>query len=165
MDSRNYRDLQEAYYEVYGDLNELNMRGTGGLPAKVADATVSAAKWIAKGPQRHSQAVAQHKENKRQKKIPYAALTAEEFDAVLSYLVNEGYVDSIESAEVMVEAMSDEWLGEILDEGVLSGIKRRVKKALKPGPLPPLDTHISVTAKPEDRHVALQRAMRASKNR
>ena len=43
----------------------------------VADVVVKAADWVRKGPARHAQAVAQHKEKQRQKKIPYAALTAE----------------------------------------------------------------------------------------
>jgi hypothetical protein len=34
---------------------------------------------------------------------------------VLDYLVNEGYVDSYESAECVLEAMSDEWLESIVE--------------------------------------------------
>jgi hypothetical protein len=34
---------------------------------------------------------------------------------VLDYLVNEGYVDSYESAECVLEVMSDEWLESIVE--------------------------------------------------
>jgi hypothetical protein len=34
---------------------------------------------------------------------------------VLDYLVNEGYVDSYESAECVLEVMSDEWLKSIAE--------------------------------------------------
>lgn len=47
----------------------------------------------------------------------YRKLTRkEEFDAIVEYLFVEGYVDTIESAEVMVENISEQWANEILDE-------------------------------------------------
>lgn len=122
MNSKDYRDLQEAYREVYA------------LDEGVPEAIVSAANWVRKGPQRHQQAMAEREKRKMQKKIPYAALTAEEFDIVLSYLLDEGYVDSVEAAQGIVEVMSDEWLDEILDEGVrevISSVKSKIPKPKK----------------------------------
>lgn len=158
MDSRHYKDLQEAYHQVYDDLHELNMKPKEGPLSKVAhgvaDATVNTAKWIRDAPMRHRLAVADYQEKKRQKKIPYAAMTLEDAEnIILTYLLDEGYVDSIEAAQGMMEAMSEDWLSEILDEGIMSGLKsvgKGIKGALKPRPLPRSSQHdVSVTADPE----------------
>jgi ribosomal protein S8 len=49
---------------------------------------------------------------------------------VLDYLVNEGYVDSYESAECVLEAMSDEWLESIV-ETKKAKIKVDVKRPIE----------------------------------
>ncbi len=41
---------------------------------------------------------------------------AEDFDIISEFLFVEGYADTIESAELMVESISEEWVEEILDE-------------------------------------------------
>jgi len=84
-----------------------------------AEVVVKAADWMRKGPERHAQAVAQHKEKQRQKKIPYAALTAEEFDLfdyLLEYLVAEGYADTNDAAIAIMANMSEEWRESIVEE-------------------------------------------------
>lgn len=54
----------------------------------------------------------------------YRTLTRkEEFDAIVEYLFVEGYVDTIESAEVMVENISEQWANEILDEKYVNEAK------------------------------------------
>jgi hypothetical protein len=40
----------------------------------------------------------------------------EDVEYILDYLIDEGFTDSYESALAFVEAMSDEWLDEIIDE-------------------------------------------------
>jgi ribosomal protein S8 len=49
---------------------------------------------------------------------------------VLDYLVNEGYVDSYESAECVLEVMSDEWL-ESIAETKKAKIKVDVKRPIE----------------------------------
>jgi hypothetical protein len=52
------------------------------------------------------------------------------FDVVLEYLLDEGYADDCDSADMMIERMSDEWLEEILES------KKWIQKAIKkPGSL------------------------------
>ena len=47
----------------------------------------------------------------------YRKLTRkEEFEAIVEFLFVEGYADTIERAEVMVESISEQWANEILDE-------------------------------------------------
>lgn len=40
----------------------------------------------------------------------------EEFELILSHLLDEGYAETLESAEAILESMSEEWVSEILDE-------------------------------------------------
>lgn len=40
----------------------------------------------------------------------------ETYELLLSYLIDEGYADNFESAEVILENMSEEWMKEILEE-------------------------------------------------
>lgn len=55
-------------------------------------------------------------------------------DFIISYLVNEGYADSLESAEIILEYMSDDWIESVLNEArgtVMSvtspeGVERRL---------------------------------------
>ena len=155
MDSRNYKDLQEAYYEVYGDLNELKIHKPNRVDKVVGAITdiplyaVKRARRDAllgkvvrqRAGQRLGAAVERHRTATSELggKIRGAvervrtggakgSMVPEEYEEILSYLLDEGYADSLESAEGIFEVMSDEWINEILDEGVLSGIKRRVKK-------------------------------------
>jgi hypothetical protein len=44
------------------------------------------------------------------------------YDVVLEHLLAEGYADDTRSAEVIMANMSDEWLGDILDEAYLNEI-------------------------------------------
>lgn len=44
-------------------------------------------------------------------------LRKEDYEFILSYLIDEGYTDDLESAEIILENMSEEWLDEVLEEG------------------------------------------------
>jgi len=54
------------------------------------------------------------------------------YDIILSHLIDEGYADTQEAAEVMMVNMSEEWREEILDEGIGSAIKGLFAKKKKP---------------------------------
>ncbi len=45
------------------------------------------------------------------------------YDIILSHLIDEGYADTQEAAEVMIANMSEEWREDILNEGIGSAIK------------------------------------------
>lgn len=54
----------------------------------------------------------------------------EELEAVLGYLLDEGFADSYETAAVIYENMSDEWLDEILGEAKVDiMVDKKLKKA------------------------------------
>jgi hypothetical protein len=56
------------------------------------------------------------KQERRKKRGPLKFKVAENFEEVVEYLFVEGYTDTIESAELMAESISAEWVNEILDE-------------------------------------------------
>lgn len=39
------------------------------------------------------------------------------YNLILEYLLDEGYADSFESAEIILENMSDEWINDVIEEG------------------------------------------------
>lgn len=41
----------------------------------------------------------------------------EAYELILSYLLDEGYADSLGAAEIIFENMSEEWIDEVLEEG------------------------------------------------
>lgn len=55
--------------------------------------------------------------NKGGREVPNC-VPKEEFDAVAEYLFVEGYADTVESAEVMAEKISEEWATEIIEAKV-----------------------------------------------
>ncbi len=60
------------------------------------------------------------------------------YDIILSHLLDEGYADTQETAEVMMVNMSEEWREEILDEGIGSAIRGFFGKKQKPEAPEPL---------------------------
>lgn len=69
-----------------------------------------------------------HRQGKSAKQIASAAggtfarhlsdVYREEFELILSHLLDEGYAETLESAEAILESMSEEWASEILDEAI-----------------------------------------------
>mgnify|MGYP006271124089 CR=1 FL=1 len=47
--------------------------------------------------------------------LPENTPFSEMYDALLGYLLDEGYADTLGSAEIILENMSDEWIDEILE--------------------------------------------------
>ncbi len=61
-------------------------------------------------------------------------LNREEIECIISYIINEGYADTFNSAELILFNMSEEWIDRILDE-VTGGGQVRFRKGL-PGDKP-----------------------------
>lgn len=60
----------------------------------------------------------------------------EDYDAIVSHLLDEGYAETLESAQAILNSMSEEWASEILDEARISysAKKARAGKDIgKPG--------------------------------
>jgi hypothetical protein len=50
------------------------------------------------------------------------ALRGEECDYILSYLLDEGYAETVEAAEIILENMGEEWRYEIIDEAQIMSV-------------------------------------------
>lgn len=58
------------------------------------------------------------------------------YDIVLEYILNEGYCDTVEDAEVLMAHMSEDWIDSILDEDYDSTVaqyKSLISAAIKRG--------------------------------
>ena len=51
-----------------------------------------------------------------EKKLKSKYNIPENYEAILSYLIDEGYAEDFDSAEGILNSMSDEWISEVLDE-------------------------------------------------
>lgn len=55
------------------------------------------------------------------------------YDVVLEHLLDEGYCDDVESAEIIMANMSEEWLDGILDEAVIGAKKGTIRSVIEKG--------------------------------
>jgi len=137
MDAQELRNLQEAYMEIvenqqldegksrrkiaqmYGqsdmkmDYDERNLRNRGDLSKRDAG---SIARSRLKG-----QLSAVGRLRGTSPHVDGRRVNNEEvdiYDIVLSHLLDEGYADTIESAEAIMVNMSEEWREDIIDEGL-----------------------------------------------
>lgn len=59
------------------------------------------------------------------------AVRGEEYDYVIEYLIDGGYVDTVESAEAIIDCISEEWKEEILMEGFKRMNRSKIEKQAK----------------------------------
>ena len=101
MNSKDYRNLQEAYLDVYEQ--EITLKGTGPrLVDPHADSSESKSGGKMKGPKMKN------------------VIKKEEtdlYDIILSHLLDEGYADTQEAAERIMVNMSEEWKESIVETG------------------------------------------------
>ena len=99
MNSQDFRNLQEAYLDVYEQ--EITLKGTGPrLVDPYADSGESKSGGKMKGPKRKN--VIKKEET-------------EIYDIILSHLIDEGYADTEEAAERIMVNMSEEWRESIVE--------------------------------------------------
>jgi hypothetical protein len=136
MDAQELRNLQEAYMEVY-ELDEGNKKNK----QKKNDAV---SKIIQK--KLHPSVLPSLTYGRRELKNEQADL----YDIILSHLLDEGYAETVESAEAIMVNMSEDWryhiLEEVLDEENERGQRRAAARNM-------IDRHRTMTkgVSPEDR--------------
>ena len=157
MDAQEFRNLQEAYMEVVmneglggfknqGDYEErerefkrvsdehLKKYRSGELPFQKQKKADQAQEFLKKHPRK-----------KRTQKEQ-----ADIYDIILSHLLDEGYAETVESAEAIMVNMSEDWryhiLEEVLDEENERGQRRAAARNM-------IDRHRTMTkgVSPEDR--------------
>ena len=115
MDTQDFRSLQEAYMEVYRELDEVldTPQKTQSYAAKNAASAVGAfvrgdTKTLSKrfeGAKRGMKKIEKRKEQKEQTDL---------YDIILSHLLDEGYADTQEAAQAIMVNMSEEWRDSII---------------------------------------------------
>ncbi len=115
MNSEEFRALQEAYNQVY-ELDEVldTPQKTQSYAAKNAASAVGAfvrgdTKTLSKrfeGSKRGMKKIENRKDQKEETDL---------YDLILSHLLDEGYADTYEAAEVMMVNMSEDWREEIVE--------------------------------------------------
>ena len=128
MDSKELRGLYEAYSEVY-DFQEVDeskhdsIASSGGGNRRARKSADMRKPYNDTMRRQDQLAMSKGKPfNDRVKKdSPMQYKSNEEvdiYDIVLSHLIDEGYADTIESAEAIMVNMSEEWREDIIDEGL-----------------------------------------------
>ena len=112
MNSRQFQELQEAYMNVYQEIDEAKVDKK--LPEyKRSGARLdrydnpSGALALGGGQQRARRA--EHEERRGVKKEEFDL-----YDIILSHLLDEGYADTEQAAEAIMVNMSEEWMGSII---------------------------------------------------
>lgn len=100
MDSQDLRNLQEAYSSVYEQQIGVPLKDASDRAAKE-----QLKKMIPKGEKIHTTKAT----------LQNASYEPDAFDAILEYLVAEGYADTNENALVIMANMSEEWMDDIME--------------------------------------------------
>ena len=101
MDSQDLRNLHEAYSNVYEQQIGVPLKDASDRAAKE-----QLKKMIPKGEKIHTPKAT----------LQNASYEPDAFDAILEYLVSEGYADTNENALVIMANMSEEWMDDIMEK-------------------------------------------------
>jgi hypothetical protein len=125
MDAQDFRSLQEAYMEVYQELDEAE--GSYGQTPKALERAKELAKKRILAPQGNIFSKRNNKKiNKRAKGIrdvtkhldrmslSHRTEQADLYDIIFSHLLDEGYAETPEAAEAIMVNMSEEWRDSII---------------------------------------------------
>ena len=136
MDAQEIHSLQEAYEAVYENQQQLDE--TGKNDARIRDNIrrfkgskveyTPPRNWDPEANRGQGATVSAKQAEKRRRK----ALRQEEvdlYDIILSHLLDEGYAETFEAAEVIMVNMSEDWREDIVE--ALTG--ERYRKAIKKG--------------------------------
>lgn len=150
MDARDIYNLYSAYRSVYEDREYLSEdvdyeldEGYKKLPLRrmVAQAVRHGVEGNERGAARIAHTAEGHSEKKsREKEMKNWARGRRKqeqqneeldlYDVVLDHLLDEGYCDDVESAEIIMANMSEEWLDGILDEAKVDAGKSDEQKVV-----------------------------------
>ena len=139
MNSQDIRNLQEAYFDVYQNLDERVLGQDPENRKEDSKERKSGSKRLSPSSGEKYAKIQSHlisymdKLTKNNKIIP--GMSSEEFDVILEYLLDEGYADTVENAESIMGNMSEDWR-ESIAENVTSG-KSRVRN-VQPKPTGPI---------------------------
>jgi hypothetical protein len=141
MDAQDFRSLQEAYMEVYNELDEgaeggrfqYNQRHGRPLITPEVSQSRSSKETLGggtyeRGPKRLPKSKRKYdrqvlsgvraaSDQEKQRARTRMGIKEDIYNIILSHLLDEGYAETPEAAEAIVVNMSEEWKQNILDEG------------------------------------------------
>ena len=145
MDSKHVIGLYEAYRSVYEDREYLNED----VDYDLYEAKGEGPEAATPGTQLFQQLFRGNKKRRGSKEAPMDTsrfqgkgskakrrMHNEEvdlYDVVLDHLLDEGYCDDVDSAEIIMANMSEEWLDDILDEAVIGAKKGTIRSVIEKG--------------------------------
>ena len=120
MDSKHVIGLYEAYLDVYSDQEDLqeapyqiygpDPHGPSDAPSQPLGKPYKNKKRAKSRADKLDQEIGGYRHSVR-----YVPEEVDLYDVVLEYLLDEGYCDDVESAEIIMANMSEEWLDGILE--------------------------------------------------
>jgi len=143
MEAKDILNLQEAYLEMYSpeQLDEISA-DTALVASKEAGKRAGILAGLSGGdPKVKEKAVRKREQAERlytasakrrlKVKVTPVKITREEYDFILSHLIDEGYTNTFDGARVIASNMSDEWIVSIIDEAEGSyGQTPKARKAM-----------------------------------
>ena len=124
-------NLQEAYLSVYED-SDIARRAKSAVEHQRAGHHGDD-NAMEKESEESTKSVKKATKYKGPKATPSMPESFDFYDIVLSYLLDEGYAETEESAIVIMANMSEEWREEILDEAVLGARKGHIRSVIAQG--------------------------------
>ena len=142
MNSKDYRNIREAYLDVYEQeevLDEISI----GMKRRAADASVDKVKKAGERFRSSTSVDVQPYLMKKKDKaeaqhlrLAKAAESYDLYDIILSHLIDEGYADTQEAAERIMVNMSEDWresiVEEVLDEAYVDYRKGKLPSGRTP---------------------------------
>ena len=142
MNSKDYRNLQEAYLDVYeneqlDELSDRKVRAVSNVRQKNVDNAFDNLGDSRVSSQNLARSISKLQKNKRlSAKRDKRNEEVDLYDIILSHLIDEGYADTEDSALVIMANMSEDWR-ESICENVTSG-KGRVRNIQPKPPTGPI---------------------------
>ena len=132
MDAKDIRNLSEAYREVYASPEQLDEASSRDEFTRAAIARNSGRKGgitFEPGPNwdpsanRGKGAHLSPKQKEKQRRKTLRQENVDIYDIILSHLLDEGYAETVEAAQVIMVNMSEDWRDSIVDEMLDEGEK------------------------------------------
>ena len=135
MNAQDFRSLQEAYMEVVENqqLDEISA-STGLSAAKKADEVAGQLATLGGRPEdvakkrKQAQRLYTLQAKKRTTRVSLAKEEVDIYDIILSHLLDEGYAETLQSAEAIMVNMSEDWREDIMEGMTMKDFKSNRRK-------------------------------------
>jgi hypothetical protein len=130
MNSQDLHNLQEAYLDVY-ELDELYKRTLQSYQSKAKNQVLGSMSKVSDTTVKRVKGLQLAQKRLKDKKYGQQKEQLDLYDIILSHLLDEGYAETQEQAEVIMVNMSEDWRESICEAMVDSGLKGQEKKKIR----------------------------------